>query len=399
MTRLFTVARLSPNIEETPQGYLLCRDVAITRAGELVYLASEVPEVRPGPDGRVKVMRSLDDILDADTMASFEGQPVTMGHPHGFVGPQNWKDLTNGITQNLRPGTGAQSQHLVADLLITDFEAVEYIKRCRDKGQLPEVSCGYEAEFEEVSPGIARQLKIRGNHVALVTIGRAGSGCAIRDQEPEARRIYDEAIQETPDVTDTKPSLRERFLAVLTGKELTTDSVTAAFVLATADAEGDLPVAQAVAADPVAQKLDAVLAALAKLIEMQAPAATAVVDVDPAIVPAPDAELMSRAEILAPGIKAGKGVRDRAMAQFAATPEGKEILTGLMGGKAMDSASSEVLDVIFIAAAEQMAERRRRSLEDGTRRATAASQTKDAAPVTAERLVEIHREHRAKQRA
>jgi len=46
--RYYTTHSLSPNIEETPEGYLLCRDVPIARTGVQEYLSEEVP-VEPGP--------------------------------------------------------------------------------------------------------------------------------------------------------------------------------------------------------------------------------------------------------------------------------------------------------------------------------------------------------------
>ncbi|HGJ5881032.1 MAG TPA: DUF2213 domain-containing protein, partial [Arsenophonus nasoniae] len=61
-------------------------------------------------------------------------------------------------------------------LIIKDTLAIEEINHGND-----EVSCGYDAQYEQIAPGIARQYEIVGNHVALVPKGRAGIRCAIGD--------------------------------------------------------------------------------------------------------------------------------------------------------------------------------------------------------------------------
>lgn len=48
---------------------------------------------------------------------------------------------------------------------------------------LREVSCGYDADYEQLAVGRGRQMNIVGNHVALVERGRCGPRCAIGDSE------------------------------------------------------------------------------------------------------------------------------------------------------------------------------------------------------------------------
>ncbi len=67
---------------------------------------------------------------------------------------------------------------LLADLLITDKAAIESVR-----AGLREVSCGYDADYEQIEPGRGRQRNIIGNHVALVEKGRCGSRCAIGDKD------------------------------------------------------------------------------------------------------------------------------------------------------------------------------------------------------------------------
>ena len=46
-----------------------------------------------------------------------------------------------------------------------------------------EVSCGYDADYEQTSPGKGKQSNIIGNHLALVDQGRAGHAYAIQDHK------------------------------------------------------------------------------------------------------------------------------------------------------------------------------------------------------------------------
>lgn len=190
--RFYTTSRLSENMEFTPEGYLLCKAVPIARIGALEYLPEEVPEdISDGASGpTVMVYRDADDLFSEATIASFEGKPVTVDHPDAFVTPENWRELTAGHAQNVRRGEGKESGLLLADLLITDQIGIDLIlpPEPEDGGEpeepLREVSCGYDAEYVAVMPGIGKQINIIGNHIALVPQGRCGSRCAIKDKEP-----------------------------------------------------------------------------------------------------------------------------------------------------------------------------------------------------------------------
>lgn len=196
--RYHTTSALSENIRVTPEGYLLCLDVPIARTGVMHYLPEELPEeiAAHATEETVLVHRLPEDVFAPETVASFEGKPVTVGHPEGFVTPDNWKELTCGHAQNVRRGEGEAADLLLADLLITDQEAIFLIApkvggKPEDK-PLREVSCGYDAEYEEMEPGVGRQFAIVGNHIALVPHGRCGSRCAIQDKEshmPEKTKL------------------------------------------------------------------------------------------------------------------------------------------------------------------------------------------------------------------
>lgn len=223
----YTVENISDRLSETPEGFLLCRDVPITRDGVLAYLDEE-STITPDGSGVIKMLRSIEDLSDEDTIASFEGKPVTIGHPGEFVGPENFRRLAVGVVQNVRVGSGDDSDKLLADLLIQDREAIQAVK----EGKLRQVSCGYEVKEQEVEPGLGRHTGIIGNHVALVEKGRCGNSCAIIDQDKLRARFempkkqslkdkligafskaVDEAMPEEVVVEETKDESLEEMLA------------------------------------------------------------------------------------------------------------------------------------------------------------------------------------------
>lgn len=189
--RFHTTSRLSEHMEFTPEGYLLCTGVPIARTGALEYLPGEVPEeIAEGASGpTVLVYRDANELFSEATIASYEGKPVTVDHPDDFVTPLNWRELTVGHSQNVRPGEGKEAELLLADLLITDQRGIDLILPPETEGGEPgeplrEVSCGYDAEYEVVASGMGKQTNIIGNHIALVPHGRCGTRCAIKDKEP-----------------------------------------------------------------------------------------------------------------------------------------------------------------------------------------------------------------------
>lgn len=183
----FITSNISENILTTPEGYLVCPGIPIARTGEMIYGPKELmgdngkPLIEPGTDGLIRINRDAKEVFRPETMASFEGKSITIGHPKGtMVGPENWNLLSNGILQNIRRGTGEFENDLLADLLITSKFAITEVK----KG-LREVSCGYTADYFETGIGQGEQRNIIGNHLALVSEGRAGSSYAIVDHKGE----------------------------------------------------------------------------------------------------------------------------------------------------------------------------------------------------------------------
>lgn len=174
---IYAPNKIGPKRSKTPEGFLLCEDVPVARTGEMLYAENEVP-VDPDGTGIVRVARTPEEVFRAETLASAEGKPVTLGHPDEFVAPANFGSLGMGSMLNLRRGTGIEDDLMFADLLITHADAI----RAVEEDGIEEVSLGYEADYDTVSPGRGVQRNITVNHVALVQRGRCGPRCAIGDQ-------------------------------------------------------------------------------------------------------------------------------------------------------------------------------------------------------------------------
>lgn len=210
--RFYTTEQLGPRQSLTPEGFLLCENVPIARTGTQLYSSEEIPV--EGVGGRVNVHRDPADVFRDATIASFQGKSVTIDHPDDWVAPGNWKELTVGVTQNVRRGGPGEEDLLIADLLITDESAIT-----RVRGGLREVSCGYDADYEQTAPGVGYQRNIVGNHVALVERGRAGPRCAIKDKEPEMAAKGKKFIDRFLAALKLSDADAEEFKKELTGDE------------------------------------------------------------------------------------------------------------------------------------------------------------------------------------
>jgi hypothetical protein len=200
----FAVEQLGPKQSFTPEGYLLCEEVPIARTGVQDYAEMELDGIED-KDGVIEVERTEDEVFSPDTIASFLGKPVTLNHPGDPVNPDTWSYLAKGTAHNVRRGVGDQSNLLIADLLITDKGAINEI---RNNG-LKEISCGYDAEYEQIAPGRARQTSIVGNHVALVKNARCGPVCSVQDS---SKLLGDQPMAVKKGATSFVDKLRKAFM-------------------------------------------------------------------------------------------------------------------------------------------------------------------------------------------
>lgn len=146
-------------------------DAYLTRTGVFVY--------RNADGSARREYRPPEEVFHADALESFAMVPVTDDHPAEAVTAENAKDVAIGWTGELVRRDG---DHVAATVMLADARGIAKA----DAGKR-EVSCGYTCDLDE-TPGAlpsgerydAIQRNIRGNHVALVDVGRAGPTARIR---------------------------------------------------------------------------------------------------------------------------------------------------------------------------------------------------------------------------
>lgn len=416
--KFFIDSKISEHISTTPDGFLLCQDVPITRVGELEYADGEIP-IEADDAGRIVVSRTAEDIFDEKTLASFNGKSVTIQHPEDFVNPENWKELTVGIVQNARKGAGQFSDFLLADLLITDSRGITLVKN-----GLREVSCGYEAEYLQTGDGKGKQSNIRGNHVALVTKGRAGETCAIHDNhkgvfmsklkqfKDKVMKTFDEAAAEleaekaTEDngaegiakaITDALAPVMSR-LDKLEGSKKETPAAKEVAEEDKAEDEGEVETAATQADEN--ERLTNLENGVAKILEIlsstsdtdvEEVAEEEIGDADVTGVVTSDSLILSRAEIIAPGIANTKDIKVQALKKAYSTSDGKQVIEMLNGGKAPTFDNAANVDMLFVAVAELTKQERNGQVAETKKGHSVTTDTSGAQiGMTADKMNEIN---------
>ena len=193
---------LSPNQLETNEGFLICRNVPISRTGDQDYIGTEI-----GLDDASmhSVHRKPEEVFADAALASFEGKPVTDDHPPELLTPDTARMYEKGHAQNIRPGSGEWEGYVLADLHIHDRDLIDKIQNGKR-----EISCGYECEYIQEPDGSYSQHKIRGNHIAVVDKGRAGKRAAILDADTKQ-------AQTAPERTESMKKKRNSTLLRLFG--------------------------------------------------------------------------------------------------------------------------------------------------------------------------------------
>ena len=167
---------------ETPEGYLVCKDVPIARTGIQQYRGMEFGGEEPNKIYSVE--RPEEEVFSKAALASFEGKPVVDEHPDEDVLPNNVLKYLKGTCRNVHRGDGALLNCIVADLIIYDPELMQKIRNGKR-----DISCGYDCLWVPTGDDSYTQKEIRGNHVAVVERGRAGHKVAIRDSKKGMKRM------------------------------------------------------------------------------------------------------------------------------------------------------------------------------------------------------------------
>lgn len=314
--------------------------------------------------GKLTVLRDAAEVFREETIASFQGKPVTIDHPANFVDPDNWSELAKGTTQNVRRGEREQADLLLADLMITDAEAIAFV----ESGDLRQISVGYDAEYEQVSPGVARQKDIIANHNALVQRGRAGVRCMIMDsaKENELSKIKDKFMSMFRKTLD---EMSEEDLSELKKEK-------------TSDADGD-----------IGERLDKMQKAIDALVESDKEVHKAMDcwqktkdaedeekkkheeeeskkkedEEKEAVKDKKTKDCASRAEILAPGIAIAGKTTDSIMreALTIAANTHKDAVETFTGGAEIAKLSGPTLDMAFVGASALIGSKNNRSFLPG----------------------------------
>lgn len=405
--KFFVKTRLSENISETPEGFLLCRNVPLTHTGALRYVHPEHPFGEDHPE--VTIKRSPEELFSNATMASFEGKDITIQHPDEFVGPENYQELTHGVMFNIRKGSEQievdqeKVEPLLGDFLIKSSEAIKMVKA----GER-EVSLGYEAAWELINDEEGRHSKIRGNHCAIVSEGRAGIHCAITDHKKENDLMGKEALEKFKKLfgktVDEAMKEKEDSEQAKKFKKLFGKTIDEAMEEKSEDEEEEKEKEDKKSKDEekeekpkdkskdeegsdLEKRMDKVEAMLSKLLEKldgskseDEEESEESEDEDESEVVSEDEEsedemcedegseeevkkekagdTMSRAEILAPGIKKSKDIMSKALAKAYKTKDGKKVINTLTGGKDPSTLPKSGVRAVFVSAAEMLKTKR-----------------------------------------
>lgn len=390
--KFFVKTRLSENISVTPEGFLLCRNVPLTHTGSLRYMKGEHPF---DVDGEVVMKRDPAELFSPATMASFEGKDLTIQHPEDFVDPDNYQELTNGVLFNIRKSSekmeveGESVEVLLGDILVKAKEAITQVN-----DGVREVSLGYDAFWELINDSEGRHTKIIGNHIALVSSGRAGIECRINDHKKENEvmgkeladkfkklfgKTVDEAVKEKEDKEAKDAEEAKKAEEEKAAKDAE-------------EAEKKKKEEESKDEGDVESRLSKLEGMLSKILEKLGASEESKDEEDEVIVEDEESEdeesedeegcdegmeeesedeeseeeqkktkagdTLSRAEILAPGIKKTKTIVTDSLKAAYKTADGKKVIDSLTGGKNPSTLSKEASKTVFVAASEMMKAKR-----------------------------------------
>lgn len=195
-----TFALDASKVKRTATGCLLASP-RIARTGIQEYYLKELADEEYAtkvigmdeynPDQVIRVNRPEEVVLADETMQSFTGMPITVGHPPQSVTADNWKEYAVGDTGE-EAMEDAQTKeekkkglkYIRVPMMLRDSDAVNLVV---NKG-VKELSVGYGMVLDW-KPGTDAQgndydtsvKRIKGNHLAIVPKARGGSKLKIGD--------------------------------------------------------------------------------------------------------------------------------------------------------------------------------------------------------------------------
>lgn len=164
----------------------------ITKTGVFPYLGREIGYPGLEPNKIYYVLRSEQELMSPEAIKSFELLPITKGHR--MLGPAE-QGLTPAEKIPLQGIVGekvfAEGDTLYANIKVTSEQAKDDI----NKG-LKELSLGYFCQWAKESGDYKGQhydfvqKNIRGNHLAIVPLGRMGHDVRVMDALPQNAASY-----------------------------------------------------------------------------------------------------------------------------------------------------------------------------------------------------------------
>lgn len=156
---------------EMPNGWLKC-DAFLTRTGVFKYRNTD------GSDRRE--YRPPSEVFHPLAMQSFQMVPVTDDHPPVFLNDSNTREFQRG---NMGERIVREDYLVRGPMIVNDGKLIRKMK----SGDQVQVSCGYTCDLED-RQGVTDdgehydciQRNIRGNHVAIVPVARAGEEAHVR---------------------------------------------------------------------------------------------------------------------------------------------------------------------------------------------------------------------------
>ncbi|AFR03280.1 DUF2213 domain-containing protein [Pectobacterium carotovorum] len=357
--KYFFKTRLGNTRYQLADGSVLFKDVPIGRTGEQVYGAEELPDIEPDSQGLIVVRRTPEEVFSEQTIASFEGMAITIGHPKDFSGniifvtPKNWRQLANGHIQNVRRGKGDKSDLLVADVIAKTPEAVDAVENGDD-----EVSCGYDADYRQLSPGVADQYAITGNHLALVPNGRAGSRCALGDSMPNKAKNWWERLVRARKTNDAAEmaNLIDNPPDNMTGDDDVSSSVTPGGVVINLSPQNPMPASTLPGTGDAEEDIPAWGKALIEAVAKLTPAAPATGDEDEEENKEEEGAVTGdaayRADLIQPGIQLPVKAKPTAFKRSVLAAADQTMVRSIVGDADITKLKKATVDMAFNAVSE-----------------------------------------------
>ena len=356
--KYFFKTRLGNTRFQLADGSVLFKDVPIGRTGEQVYGAEELPDIIPDDSGLIVGRRTPEEVFSERTIASFEGMAVTIGHPKDFNGniifvtPQNWRLLANGHIQNVRQGGGDNADLLLADVIAKTPEAIQAVEDGDD-----EVSCGYDADYRQISPGIAEQYAITGNHLALLPNGRAGSRCALGDSMPNKAKNWWERLVRARKTNDAAEmaNLIDNPPESVTGDDDVSSSVTPGGVVINLSPQSPMPAPTLPVTGDEDEEIPAWGKALIEAVAKLTPAA-ATGDEDEEEKDEKEGAVTGdaayRADLIQPGIQLPSSVKPTAFKRSVLATADQVMVRSIVGDADITKLKKATVDMAFTAVSE-----------------------------------------------